>query len=55
MEDSDFIGVGQLLKSLGEELEIIKDVLRCDEDSTVKSRYGADEEETSEKACSEGK
>lgn len=45
MDDSEFFGVGLLLKSLGEELEVIEDVLRSGEDSTVKTRYGADEEE----------
>jgi hypothetical protein len=43
-DDSEFFGIGQLLKTLGEELEVLEDVLMCGEDSTLKSRYGAEEE-----------
>ncbi len=47
-EDEEFYGVGQLLKSIGDELAILEDILRCGKDSTADKRNGVDDDDEEE-------
>ncbi len=40
LKQSEFCGIGHLMEKMGEELEVLEDILRCGKDSTVNERYG---------------
>ncbi|USN48526.1 MAG: hypothetical protein H6626_05385 [Pseudobdellovibrionaceae bacterium] len=43
-EDGELYGVGLLIKKIGEELEILEDILRCGHDSGADERNGSTSE-----------
>jgi len=42
LDSSEMNGVGNLLQKLGEEAQILEDLLRCGSDSTAQERNGTD-------------
>jgi hypothetical protein len=38
--NGELYGLGQLLKKISEELDVVEDILRCGEDSTADERNG---------------
>lgn len=44
-DDEELFGIGQLLRKLGDDLQVIEDVLKCGEDSMVEQRHGIDEDD----------
>ncbi|MDP7320877.1 MAG: hypothetical protein QF441_09730 [Bacteriovoracaceae bacterium] len=45
LQDEEYYGIGNLLKRIADELQILEDILRCGYDSTANERNGLERED----------
>ncbi len=45
LEDDEYYGIGNLLRTVSDELQILGDILRCGYDSTADERNGLEKED----------